>query len=138
MPLTLRRYQHRAIAYGLMLLLLVAVMIYVILTEEEPPVVVFVVFILMSSTLALYPLHKFITLRRAFANASSQRGTIVRYERGIWQGTARIVIAFEGKEYRTPAIFHKAEVPEWVDSDVEFAFGRDGYVFVFRVKNNLC
>ncbi len=133
MPLTLRRYRNRAMAYGLMLIFLVSLLIYVIITEDDPPVVAFVVFIMMSSTLMLYPLYKFLSLRRAFADIPPKRGTVVRRVRGVWQGTARIVIAFEGQEYCTPAVFFLNEAQDWIDSDVEFAIGQDGYVFVFRV-----
>ncbi len=133
MPLTLCRYRNRALASGLELLLISGVLIYLICTEEAVPVVVFGLFMLLLSGFLLHSLCRFVTLRRAFADALPLRGTVVRREHGFWAGSARIIIAYDGQEYASPTIFLSGEVSDFVGNDVEFAFGRDGYLFVFRV-----
>ncbi len=133
MSLTLRRYRLRLTTGIAAFLLMLGGCIYASCTEENPPMVVFILFMLIFAAYIAHSLYTFLALRRAFADVLPLRGRVIRRENGIWRGTARIVIAYDGQEYATPAIFHRGEAREWVGYEVEFAFGLDGYVFVFRV-----
>ncbi len=133
MPLTLRCYLHRAISAAVMASLVLAVMIYVLTTEDQAPVVVFAVFLLPLVAFALYTLGRSISLRHAFAKVTPKRGSVVRRIHGLWAGSDRLVIAYDGQEYTTASLFFSGETAAFVGCDVTFALGKDGYVFVFQI-----
>ncbi len=134
MPLTLRCFLYRAVSAGIITGLTGGVMIYVHLTEDAVPLVVFLAFLLPASGFTLYSSYRYIALRRAFAGVSPKRGLVRRRVSSLWVGCDRLVIACDGQEYTTSALFFSGESAAWVGCDVDMAIGSDGYVFIFKIR----
>ncbi len=136
MPLTLQRYRLHALVHAIGLLILVGAVITACVNKSGSLgeyIWVLVIIVVVFLPLIGYNLFKFFSLRRRFSDAEPIRGTVVGLKHGIWKNSARLILSDGEREYRTPAIFTRFQASTWLDGDVEFALGRDGYVFVFRI-----
>ncbi len=139
MPLTLRHYRRSILFYSAGLVLFLFAVLTATAWENASATVgnyLFGALLCMALFLPLiaYNVYKYISLRRDFSEAEPLLGTVMDWKRGAARGTARLIIACEDRIYRTPALFGHFAARRWVEHEVAFAIGEDGYVFVFRVN----